>query len=204
MNEQIINPDLKKITALKKKMNWGEVPAIYNMLSSDLSDLDGILSYGFDSAFKSILNPHKWNLTLLGGYKDENGNLKVKHKPQISLQHVYGDMGYELQCYPMYNGERVNNAMKNKPQFQFLNWTPETMKMLFRIKSLIDFIIYSFDNGDEADLELIKYAHNLVEDLIAVLNESFEITGIVGYSIREFYSKLKRRHESGDLYGLSK
>jgi hypothetical protein len=203
MKEQKINPDLKKITALKKKVNWGEVPAIYNMMASDISELDGILSYGFDSAFKTILNPNKWNLTLLGGYKDEDGNLKVKNKPQISLHHVYGEMGYELHCYPILGGMRVNTHVKNKPNFQFESWIPETMRMLFRLKNLIDFILYSLHSGDEVDLELIKYAHNLVEDLIAVLNESFEITGIQGYSIREFYQRLAARHADDELHGPS-
>ena len=80
MTEQAQNPSLKEINALKKKLNWGDVPAIYRMATTAIGDLDGILSHGFDSAYKNILDRTTWNLDLLQGYKDAEGNLQVKIK----------------------------------------------------------------------------------------------------------------------------
>jgi hypothetical protein len=194
--------NLKEITAYKKKLNWGEVPAIYHMASSSLSDVDGILTHGFDSAYKTLFNKSNWNLDLLGGYKDEQGNLLVERKPKISLRHVFDEQHYELHCYPIVKGERLVGALAEHALCPFNIWRPETMQMLFRISSLVAFIIYTFKNGDKADLLLIKYAHRRVEELILELRKSFDITEIKGYSIAEFCKEIYRRRPNFDLDDL--
>jgi len=182
--------NLKEINAYKRKINWGEVPAIFHLVSSSLGDLDGILTHGFDSAYKYILKPDAWNLELLEASKDEQGNLTVKHKPRIKLRHEYGDMGYELHCYPVLHTSSPNSI-------PFINWKPESMQMLFRINSLVAFSIYCYQSGDKGDMALIRFAHQKVELLISNLSESFQITEIKGYNIAQFYQEIAKRN--GDI-----
>ena len=62
MSELSDNPNLKEINAYKKKLNWGDVPAIYHLAATSISDVDGILTHGFDSAFKQLLDrSNNWN-----------------------------------------------------------------------------------------------------------------------------------------------
>ncbi|NQY63726.1 MAG: hypothetical protein HRT38_08300 [Alteromonadaceae bacterium] len=188
-------PELKEINAYKKELNWGEVPTIYHMLATSVGELDGILTHGFDSGYKHILDPQTWNLSLLGGSRDVAGNIEVKNKPQIMLQHVYDDTTYELHCYPVVNGERFDGAAKGDAMCPFVIWQPATMRMLFRINNLTSFMMYNFQRGDEADLELIKFTHFKVQKLISILRESFDIIETKGYSIADFYLEIRRRHK---------
>ena len=194
MSSLSTNATLKEINAYKKKINWGDVSAMYHLFSSSMGDIDGILTHGFDSAYKQLLNPNTWNLTLLGATKGPDGSLQVKNKPQISLRHEFNDMGYELHCYPVIDGEIVTQTMINKKNCPFNAWYPEKMQMLFRINSLVAFAIYCFQSGDEADIALLKYAHYMVEDLITTLSESFQIVTVKGYSIAEFYQEIAKKN----------
>ena len=188
------NPNLKEINALKKKLNWGDVPAIYHLVTSSLSELDGILSHGFDSSFKTILDRNTWNLPALNGHKDNDGNIHVKIKPQLILRHEFNDMGYELHCFPVIDGERINHPLVRDHTSPFQVWLPESMRMLFRINSLVAFSIFTYQNGDKADLALIKYAYFRVEKLIKILSESFDLIDVEGYSIAQFYQEIDKRN----------
>ena len=66
--------------------------------------------------------------------------------------------------------------------------------MLFRLNSLVPFIVYTFQKGDKADYALIRYANQRVDELIQLLEESFDITDIKGYSIAEFCKEVYRKH----------
>jgi hypothetical protein len=188
---------LIEINAFKKKITWGDVPAIYHMVSSSVGDLNGILTHGFDSAYKRLLNREKWNLTLLDGIRDQEGKIQVKHKADILLRHDFNDMGYELHCYPIINGETITRTITNSALCPFKDWHPEKMQMLFRINSLVSFCVFTYQNGDEADLALIKHAYLSVNHLIDILRESFNIVDIKGYSIAEFYQEINNR--KGDI-----
>jgi hypothetical protein len=202
MNELPNDPTLKDINAYKKKLNWGEVPAIYHMATSTIGELDGILTHGFDSAYKRMFNKNQWNLSFLQAYKDKDGNTQVTHKPKIALRHIFNEQNYELHCYPIVQGERINRGLLKHPMCPFENWQPESMRMLFRVSSFIPFIIYSFQGGDEADMALIKYAHLRIEELIDILRESFDVIDIIGYSVADFCLEISRRkhtHEVSEL-----
>lgn len=190
MSELPITSNLKEITAYKKKLCWGDVPAIYHMASSAISDMDGILTHGFDSAYKQLFDKNNWNLIALDGYTDANGNIVFTNKPKISLRHCYDEQNYELHCYPIVEGERVILPLSKHPLCPFDHWLPESMQMLFRVSSLISFIVYTFKSGDQADLALIKYSHRRVQELINELSKSFEIVDITGYNIAEFCKEL--------------
>ncbi len=199
MSELSQNPDLKEINAYKKKLNWGDVPAIYHMAATSIGELDGIISHGFDSAYKRILNRNTWNLTLLGGYKDAQGNIEVKTRPQIALRHHYCQANYELHCYPIVDGVELHRNLFDDPNCPFTRWYPDATRMLFRISSLVSFMIYSFQSGDKADMLLIKYAYLRVKKLIDTLNESFDIVSVKGYNIAEFYQELHSRKSDAIL-----
>ena len=70
---------LKEINAYKKQINWGEVSSIYHIFSSSVGEVDGILTHGFDSAYKQILNQNNWNLMNI---------LDVIHQPKILKPHI--------------------------------------------------------------------------------------------------------------------
>lgn len=202
MNELPSNPNLKEINAYKNKLTWGEVPAIYHMTSSSLGELEGILTQGFASAYKQIFDKNLWNLPFLSDYQDNQGNLAVKNKPQIALKHHYTEQNYELLCYPIVDGERINRSLSNHPLCPFVNWQVESMRMLFRVKGLVGFITFAFQSGDEGDMALIKYAHLQIEQLITTLNESFELVDIIGYSLAEFCQEISRRKLTQDVSDL--
>ena len=103
-------------------------------------------------------------------------------------------MGYELLCYPVIDGERINHSLIRDHKSPFQTWLPESMRMLFRINNLVAFSIFTYQNGDEADLALVKYAYYRVEKLIKILSESFELVEVEGYSIAEFYQEIDRRN----------
>lgn len=193
MNQKLTNPSLKEINAFKKKLNWGEVPAIYHLVATSIGDLDGILTHGFESGYKNILNRNTWNLDKLDGQKDQNGKITVKIKPKIALRHVFNDMGYELHCYPIVYGERLNKPSIDEASCPFIKWIPEIMRRLFRINSLASYMIFAIQSGDEADIELIKYAYLRVESLIETLRESFDIVDIRGFDIAEFFHEVDNK-----------
>lgn len=197
MNNSSNHSRLKEINALKKKLNWGDVPAIYHMVATSIGDLDGILTHGFESGYKNLLKKNTWNMEKLGGYKDDNDNWQVHVKPKISLRHVYNEMGFELHCYPVVGGDRINRNMINDPRCPFKTWIPETMRRLFRVNSFVPFAIFSVQNGDEADIELIKYLYVRVKELINLLEEQFNVIDVRGYNIAEFYQEINRRN--GDI-----
>ncbi|MEW6995592.1 hypothetical protein AADZ84_15160 [Colwelliaceae bacterium MEBiC 14330] len=185
---------LKEINAYKKKLNWGDVSTLYQLFSSSVGDLDGILTHGFDSAYKEVLKPSNWNLALFDAKKSPDGSIEVKNKPKICLRHEYNDSGYELHFYPIIAGNIVVHSMINQDNCPFISWYPERMQMLFRVNNLVAFAINCFQNGDEADIALLKFSHYKVEQLITRLSESFHITEVKGYSIAKFYQEIIKRN----------
>lgn len=190
MSVELEKLELKTINAYKKTLNWGDVPAIYQLLASSVSELDGILSHGFKNNFKDLLNKKNWNLTLLGGKVDNNGQITTQIKPQISLQHCFFEHHYELHCHLVMNGEKVLENLTEDPACPFNHWSPRVSKKLFRINSLIPFIHYTFRKGDKADMQLIRFAYLRVEELINTLRESFDIIDIEDYTIAQFCREL--------------
>jgi hypothetical protein len=184
---------LSTINAHKKKINWGDVPAIYSMVASSASDLDELLTHGFESGFKSILDKENWNLDKLCGSKDEFGNITVKIKPKIMLKHVYDEIGYELHCYPIIKGDVVYHPLSDSEDCPFKEWLPLSMRQLFRVNKLPDFIINTINKGDEADQALIKHIYLRVKVLMEIIEESFDVVNIKGYSIAEFVAEVMKK-----------
>ncbi|OKY27105.1 hypothetical protein [Thalassotalea sp. PP2-459] len=195
MNNAPFPFDLKTINAKKKQLAWGDVPPIYQLTSNALSELESILTHGFESAYRQILDRNSWNLSLLKASQNEKGDIVVKHKPKIALQHVYTKHDYELHCFPVMNGEKLAVSLHKHPRCPFIHWVPETMQMLFRINAIVSFIIFSYKKGDEADLALIRFAHNKTMELIDILTESFEVVDVIGYNIAQFCQEIGHRSQ---------
>lgn len=187
------NPSLKEINSYKKQLNWGDISNIYHLAANSVGEIDGILTHGFDSAYKQLLDKSNLNLQLLNGTRSAAGEVITATKPQISLLHNYTQQHYELHCYPIINGERILSTEINNPLCPFIKWIPETMQMLFRVNSLVPFIIYSLQSGDKADVALLHYTNARINSLINLLVEQFDVVDIKGYSIPEFCKELKNR-----------
>jgi hypothetical protein len=200
MNSMAPSASLKEINTHKKKINWGDIPTIFHMVSTSLGDLDGILTNGFDNSYKRVLDSKNWNLSTFAGTKDATGKIFCHKKPPIFLRHVFNDMGYELHCYPVIDGEIIRHNISGDNNSPFIQWIPESMQMLFRINSLVAFSIYCYQNGDEADEALLKHAHCRVEQLITTLSKHFQITSVKGYSIAGFYQEIAKK--GGDILSL--
>jgi hypothetical protein len=192
MSELSNNSSLKEINTYKKKINWGDIPTIYQLATNSINDIDGMLTHGFDNAFKQLLDKRNWNINMLNRQKDLMGKITTA-KPKISLNHHMDEQHYELHCYPIINNERVLQTQLNHPLNPFVTWRPETMQMLFRLNSLTPFIVYAFQKGDAADYALIRYANKRVKELILLLQQSFDITSIEGYTIAEFCQEISRK-----------
>jgi hypothetical protein len=193
MSELSNNSSLKEINTYKKKINWGDIPTIYQLATNSISDLDGMLTHGFDNAFKQLLDKGNWNINMIDQQNDIMGKVTTA-KPKISLNHHMNEQHYELHCYPIINNERVLQTQLNHPLSPFVTWRPETMQMLFRLNSLTPFIVYTFQKGDAADYALIRYANKRVKALILLLQQSFDITDIEGYTIAGFCQEIYLKH----------
>jgi len=202
MNKLPDKPTLREINAYKKSLNWGELPPVYRLAANAVSDLDGILTHGFNNAYKALFDKKNWNLALLEGYIDNQNNIQVNRKPKIALSHVYTNETYELHCLPIVNNEKVRGSLIKHSGCPFIMWTPETMQIIIRLNALVSFITYAFRKGDTADMSLIKFAHLKVEQSILKLRESFDITDIIGYNIAEFCQEIDRRKNDPDIQDL--
>ncbi|WP_286267165.1 hypothetical protein [Thalassotalea atypica] len=199
MNSLPENPSLKEINAYKKKLTWGESSTLYQMATSSASELDELLTHGFDSGYKSILNKNNWNLKKLDGSIDEFGRIDVKFKPRVVLRHIYNEMGYELHCYPYIDGEIALLPMIDSPHCPFIKWHPESMRRLFRVSSLPNFAIQTVQKGDEADFALIKHIYVRVQELLELLKVHFDVIEIRGYNIAEFFKEVNKKHRNPSL-----
>lgn len=201
MNELPEAPDLKDINAFKKKLTWGDVPTIYQLASASVSEMDAILTHGFDNPYKRLLNKSTWNMELLQPYRDENGKIQVKNKPQLILEHVFDQDNYELHCNLVINDHIVQNAMLGQADCPFTSWQPDSMRILFRLNAFIPFITYTFQKGDQADKALVKFSHFRIEELISILMDSFHIIEVKGYTIAKFCQEISQRLNSEDIFG---
>jgi hypothetical protein len=192
MSKLFDNASIKEINAYKKKLNWGDIPAIYQLAANSISDIDGILTHGFKNAFKQLLDQRN----CLNAVEKQNDIMSkvTTRKPKFSLNHNINEQQYELHCYPIINDERVLQAQLNNPLCPFIEWRLATMQMLFRLNSLLPFIVYTFQKGDIADHALIRFAHQRADELIILLQKLFNITDKKGYTIAEFCKVTYRKH----------
>lgn len=96
-------------------------------------------------------------------------------------------------CFPIVNSEpqaHINSFDKYSP---FKEFNPSSLGPLLSIPKLSDFIDLTVRCGDEADMELLKYAHILIEQLINLLNTSLLVVENSGQSIKVLFFAAKQQ-----------
>lgn len=192
------NPTLKDINWYKKQINWGELPPFYHMVASSLGESEGILTHGFDTAVKRLLDKRNWNLPLLGGFEDRSGQIFCDTPPRIVLYQVFTERGFELQAFPLAKDKEIDQYVKGNKLMEFVVWDPHHMKLILRINQLHKFIEYYFQRGDDADKALIIHAHKVVTKVVEFLKKQLNVVKIDGVSIRQMYDLREKHAINGD------
>ncbi|MEP0177678.1 MAG: hypothetical protein ABJH28_14060 [Paraglaciecola sp.] len=169
---------IKTITQLKKTINMGEIPNYYSLVANKLYELEGTFTDGFDNNIKYLLKKDNW----------QSANL-VNGKPQVSLIKHLNAYSFDLHCFPIINDEPQMLVKPYDPLSPFKEFNPAVLGPLLRIPNLQEFITVTLRLGDEADLELLKYTHMLIEQLIALLKQNILVTDDTGPSIKEIYTE---------------
>ena len=192
--------EIKDINAYKKKINWGEIPAFFQLVGKAIADAEGFIHYGFDNAFKKLVDRKNWNYDLLG-IADTADRTLPEHAiepirpPKICLYHVFNKNGYELLAFPYVNNLLVDDYREGDPQLEFKRWDPSQMKKLVRIPELHKFIAFTLNKGDDADMALIIHAHNVVNRMISMLQQELIVNEIRGLSIDQAFKRQERHPE---------
>ena len=168
--------NVKAILQLKKTLNLGEVPDHFQIITNKIFELEGTFTDGFENNIKYLLNKKNWQLT----------NCR-QGKPAIALRKHCHQYAFDLHCFPIVNKQpqvQIKPYAENSP---FKEFNPSIIGPLLSIPMLSDFIGVTIRCGDEADMELLKYAHILVEQLIEVLSNTLDVVENSGQSIQALY-----------------
>ena len=188
------NATVKDINALKKRINWGEIPAFFHLVANSIAEAEGFINYGFDNAYKRIVDRRNWNYDKLG-VADELDLSKIDHielveplrPPNICLYHVFSSTGYELLAFPYVNDTMVDEYRRDDKNMEFKVWDPSQMKVLVRITQLHKFIAFTLKNGDDGDTALVIHAHLVVNKIIKMLEQEMTIKEVKGMTIQKAF-----------------
>ncbi len=196
------NPSLKDINWYKKQINWGELPPFYHMVSQSLGESEGMLTHGFDTAVKKIIDKRNWNLQLLGGCIDDNNEIHCDNKPRIALYQVFSERGFELHAIPYAKDQEIDQYVKGNRLMEFNLWDPISMRLLLRVNQLHKFIGYYFEHGDDADFALILHAHKTVHKVIQFMQQHLNVQKVEGITIKAFFEAQEKRLGQADADAL--
>jgi hypothetical protein len=196
--------NLREINRFKQKVTFNNVPAFYHSVSTSLGLAEGMLRYGFENSLDLVMDQTNWNPNCLPCKKGELGSKQFEQSPRLSIYKVFTHQGFEIHCIPWLKNIEVDRDMVNHPDMEFKRWFPSKMKCIFRIAHLHTFIQSYFDVGDEADLELIKYANNISEEFVEDLNQKLNVQKTHGISIKAFFDVMERKHKAGEDFFLPK
>lgn len=174
--------NVKAILQLKKSLNLGEVPNHFLIVANKLSDLEGTFTDGFDNNIKHLLDKTNWQLA-----NCEQG------KPKVALKKHCNHYAFDLHCFPLINGEPQALVKPYADNSPFIDFNPASLGPLLSIPKLADFIRVTIKCGDEADLELLKYAHMLVEQLTELLTARLRVTENSGQTIQELVNAIEQQ-----------
>ena len=168
--------NVKAIWQLKRSLNLGEIPDHFQIITNKLLELEGTFTDGFDNNIKYLLNNKNWNLA-----NCEQG------KPPIALKKHCNQYAFDLFCFPIVNDEPQALIKPFNADSPFKEFNPSSLGPLLSIPKLSDFVTVAIRCGDEADMELLKYAHMLVEQLMDLLTTSLHVIESSGQSIQELF-----------------
>jgi len=189
---------LREINRLKKKINFGNISNFYHSVSTSLGLAEGMYKYGFDNSLDSLLDKKNWNLQALGGSENKMGEIQCDKMPRLSIYKLFTNSGFEIHCIPWLKDREFEHEMHNVPEMEFKVWNPNLMKVVFRISQLHKFILFYFEHGDEADLELIRYAHNITENFVDDLCTKLNVQKVHGVSVRGFFDYAEKKMKNGE------
>lgn len=184
---------LKDISSLKRKLNWGELPPFFHMVTNSLADLEGIHTHGFEHALKNLVNRENWNLERLNGRMNLQGQIQVQRKPRLTLYQRFHEQDFEIYCAPISQGGPVMVYAKGDPFIDFRVWDPARMSVVVRLPQFQEFIIYAYQKGDEADRLLVHFASNTIDALVQKLQTDIEITEFKGESLKQLITEVEQR-----------
>jgi hypothetical protein len=174
--------NVRAILHLKKSLNLGEVPDYFQIVANKLLELEGTFTDGFDNNIKYLLNKKNWHLA--------NCN---KGKPTIALRKHCNQYAFDLHCFPIVNDEPQAIIQPFDANSPFKEFNPSSLGPLLSIPMLSDFVSVTTRCGDDADMELLKYAHTLVEQLISLLTGSLHVVDNSGQSIQEVFLTIEQQ-----------
>ncbi|MBL4631335.1 MAG: hypothetical protein JKY14_09325 [Paraglaciecola sp.] len=174
--------NVKAILQLKKSLNLGEVPEHFQIVANKLLELEGTFTDGFDNNIQYLLNKNNWNLA----------NCK-KGKPPIALKKHCNQYAFDVHCFPIINHKPQALIKPFDARSPFKEYNPSSLGPILSIPKLSDFFSVIILCGDEADMELLKYAHLLVEQLIDLLTTSLQVVENSGGSVQEIFLSVKQQ-----------
>lgn len=185
---------VKDINAFKRKINWGEVPAFFHVVANSIAEAEGFINYGFDNAYKRIVDRRNWNYNKLGvdpsidiSKVDHIELLEPLNRPRICLYHVFSNTGYELLAFPYVNDTMIDTYRRDDKNMEFHLWDPSQMKVLVRFTQFHKFIAFTLKSGDDADTALVIHAHHVVNKMIEMLSEEVDVHEIKGMTIQQAF-----------------
>lgn len=182
---------LKEINTYKKRLNWGEMPPFFHLVSTSLSEVEGYGIHGFDNPIKRLTDRSNWNLNRLNGRETISGEIFVERQPEVAVQRRFAGKNYEIHCYPLIDDEPVMEYRKNNVNIDFKIWDPASMQCLIKLPDFIEFMQYTYTRGDEADKLLVEFASDLLDNTLRRLNEEVKIISLKGSSIKSIIERIK-------------
>lgn len=174
--------NVKAILQLKKSINFGDVSLNFETVAKTLKELEGTFTDGFENNIKYLLNKDNWNT---------NHPNNLDHgKPKISLRSRMDEYAFELHCFPIVKDEAQAVVICNDPNSPFIEYNPASFGPLLKINGLSQLIDMTIRKGDDADMELIKYAHMMTEQLVALFSKRLSVTETSGNTVKEFFKSV--------------
>ena len=165
---------------------------------------EGEVRYGFESALDGLMDMRNWNPDVLGAERGSLGEYLFARTPRLSVYKLFTRDGFEVHCIPWLRDKEIDFELVNHKDMEFKHWKPSSMKLVFRIPQLHTFIQMTIENGDEADLQLIRFAHHLAEAFVEDLHNKLNVQKEHGVSVKGFYEYACKRMQDGEEVFLPK
>ena len=117
----------------------------------------------------------------------------MQGKPAIALKKNCHKYAFNLHCFPIVNQLPQALIKPFDADSPFKEFNPSSLGPLLVIHKLRDFIAMTIHYGDEADMELLKYAHILLEQPTDLLTTSLHVVENSGQSIQQIFLSVKQQ-----------
>ena len=117
----------------------------------------------------------------------------MQGKPAIALKKNCHKYAFNLHCFPIVNQLPQALIKPFDADSLFKEFNPSSLGPLLVIHKLRDFIAMTIHYGDEADMELLKYAHILLEQPTDLLTTSLHVVENSGQSIQQIFLSVKQQ-----------